>query len=95
MCAQGRRTKEGERGERTTRVKGANEARRAGREQGCGAAQRKNEARGGGDSQERDAQTGKLRELAERVWNGAADLVVVQLPANVRARKENEGGRAR
>ena len=88
MCAQGRRTKGGERGERTTRVKGANEARRA---EGASRAAGRRSAKTRRGKEERDAQGCKLRELADRVWNGAADLVVVQVPANVRARKENEG----
>ena len=67
-------------------------AARRGREQGCGAAQRARTRRG---EEKSDAQLCKLRELAERVGNGAADLVKLQRPANVRARKENEEGRAR
>ena len=47
------------------------------------------------DEAQPDAQDCKLRELAERVWNGAVDLVVVQAPAKVRAegaRREGERG---
>ena len=84
--------REGERGERTTRVKSANEARR---EEGAGRAAERRSARTRRGEEERDAQDVKLCELADRVWNGAADLVVVQGPANVRAEKECEGGRAR
>ena len=70
------------------RVKGANKARRA---EGASRAAGRRSARTRRGEEERDAHFVKLRELAERVWNGAADLVVVQPPANVRARKENEG----
>ena len=80
MCAR----KEGEQ-RRESAVSERSAARRW-REQSCGAAQRE---------EERDAQLKKLREQAESVWNGAADLVFVQEPAIVCARKENEGGRAR
>ena len=44
------------------------------------------EARRG--EKEKDAQGAKLREIADRVWNGAADPVAAQVPANVRAEKE-------
>ena len=40
---------------------------------------------------ERDVQGVKLREQADRIWNGAADLVVVQGPANVRAEGVRRG----
>ena len=57
---------------------------------GCGAAQRdlEDQARG---KEERDAHELKLCELAERVWNGAADRVVVQAPANVSAEGVRRG----
>ena len=74
------------------RVKGANEARRAedaSRAAGRRSARSSPRTRRG--EEEGDAQFCKLRELAERVGNGPADLVVLQPPANVRARKENEG----
>ena len=76
-----------ERGERRTRVNGANErAACGGREQAARRAQREDEARGG-----EDAQHAKLRQQADRVWNGAADLVVRQVPTNVRAEGVRRG----
>ena len=63
------------------RVKGANEARRV---EGASRAAGRRSARTRRGEEERDAQDFKLRELAERVWKGAADLVAVQPPANVR-----------
>ena len=91
LCAQGRRTKGGERGEQTTRVKGVNEAVRA---DGASRAAGRRSARTRRGEEEGDVQFCKLRETADRVWNGATDLTVnqvIQVPANVRARKENEG----
>ena len=44
--------------------------------------------RRGAGEEERDAQGLKLREIAERVWNGAADRVDSQLPANSFVRVE-------
>ena len=64
------------------RVKGANEARRA---EGASRAAGQRSARTRRGEEEKDAQVCKLRELAERVWNGAVDLVVAQVPANVSA----------
>ena len=66
-------------------MKGANEARRA---EGASRAAGRRSARTRRGEEERDAQLFKLRELAERVGNGAADLVVVQAPAIVRGRSE-------
>ena len=55
-------------------MKGANEARRA---EGASRAAGRRSARTRRGEEEGDAQLCKLRELAERVWNGAADLVAV------------------
>ena len=63
-------------------------AAREGREQ----AARRRSARSRRGEEEKDAQGScKLRELAERVWNGAADLVVLQVPAKVRAEGVRRG----
>ena len=76
MCAR-KEYEEWECSERATRVNGANEARCA-----KGATRlRSGTARGRGAGD--DAQPVKLLEEAERVRNGAADLVVVQVTANV------------
>ena len=81
MCAQGRRTKGGERGERTTRVKGANEARRA---EGASKAAGRRSARTRRGEEESDAQGVKLRHLADVDRNGPAYRQVGQAPASVR-----------